>query len=90
MNTYSFKTAAGLLLAIGGIALWTVGEDVDDASPSVQLAGVATGVEEHNGPHVRALSGPMIPLEAASTVSQRKRCAPPNSTSTTAPSRARG
>ncbi|WP_081394870.1 Ltp family lipoprotein [Mycolicibacterium conceptionense] len=71
MNTYSFKTAAGLLLAIGGIALWTVGEDVDDASPSVQLAGVATSVEEHNGPHVRALSGPMLPLEPASTVSQR-------------------
>ncbi|OBB19761.1 hypothetical protein A5761_00655 [Mycolicibacterium setense] len=41
------------------------------AAPAVQLAGAVTSIEEHREPHVRALSGPMVPLEPASTVSQR-------------------
>ncbi|MFV8228692.1 Ltp family lipoprotein [Mycolicibacterium fortuitum] len=71
MTTYSIKTAAVLLFAIGGIALWTVGEGVDATAPSVQLAGAVTSIETHDEPHVRALSGPMGPLGPGSTVSQR-------------------
>ncbi|WP_019972497.1 Ltp family lipoprotein [Mycobacterium sp. 141] len=65
--------AAGLLLAISGTALWFAMATAvfDGAGPSVQLAGVVTRMEGHGESHVRALSGPMVPLEPASTVSQR-------------------
>ena len=66
--------AVGMLLSFGGAVWWsanatTAGLDV--AAPSVQLAGAVTSIEQHDEPHVRALSGPMVPLEPVSTVSQR-------------------
>ncbi|UHJ57085.1 Ltp family lipoprotein [Mycolicibacterium fortuitum] len=65
--------AAGVLLAISGATLWSVMATavLDGVGPSVQLAGAVTSIEAHSGPHFRAFSGPMIPLEPASTVSQR-------------------
>ncbi len=83
MSTFSVKTAAttparakkkrvGVLAAgvlVAGGALWTAA--LDEAGPSVQLAAAVTSIEEHSEPHVRAFSGPMVPLEPASTVSQR-------------------
>lgn len=71
MTTYSIKTAATMLLAIGGAAMGTVTAGVDGSAPSVQLAGAVTSIEAHYEPHVRALSGPMVPLGPGSTVSQR-------------------
>lgn len=66
---------AGLLLGITCIILSAVGAigvaGLDVVAPSVQLAGAATSIEEHGEPDVRALSGPMVPLEPASSVSQR-------------------
>ncbi|MBU8830551.1 Ltp family lipoprotein [Mycolicibacterium goodii] len=41
------------------------------AAPSVQLTGAVTSVEELGEPSVSGYSGPMVPLEPASTVSQR-------------------
>ncbi len=67
--------AAGVLLALSGAALWsatavaTAGPG--EAGSSVRLAGAVTSTEEHTEPHVRAFSGPMVPLAPASTVSQR-------------------
>lgn len=66
--------AAGLLLAIGSIGVWVItacAGGAHMAAPSVQLTGAVTSVEERGEPSVRAFSGPMIPLEPASTVSQR-------------------
>lgn len=64
--------AAGVLLAMTGAALWCAAAAGHDVSAhSVQLAGAVTSTEAHSGPHVRAFSGPMVPLEPASTVSQR-------------------
>ncbi|QRY53819.1 Ltp family lipoprotein [Mycolicibacterium septicum] len=67
--------AAGTLLALSGAALWTVTAvttaGLDEAGPSVRLAGAVTSIEERSEPHVRAFSGPMVPLEPASTASQR-------------------
>ncbi|WP_231965770.1 Ltp family lipoprotein [Mycobacterium sp. E802] len=68
------RVAVGLLLAIIGAALWAVSAiagGLDVAAPSVQLTGAATSIEAHGVPHTHALSGPMIPLEPASTASQR-------------------
>lgn len=64
---------AGVVLAISGAALWSViaASVLDVAGPSVQLAGAVTSIEAHSEPHVRAFSGPMVPLEPASTLSQR-------------------
>lgn len=67
--------AAGVLLVFSGTALWSV-TAVATAAPgeagsSVRLAGAVTSTEERREPHVRAFSGPMVPLEPASTVSQR-------------------
>ncbi|MGV0741036.1 Ltp family lipoprotein [Mycolicibacterium sp. XJ870] len=66
--------AVSTLLAIGCAAAWwvyAITGGLDVAAQSVQLAGTATSIEEHGEPHVRTLSGPTIPLEPASTVSQR-------------------
>ncbi|MGW4099095.1 Ltp family lipoprotein [Mycobacterium sp. NPDC004974] len=68
--------AAGmLLLAISCTALWAVNArsiaGLDGAPPSVQLACAVTSIEERGEPHVRAFSGPTVPLEPVSTVSQR-------------------
>ncbi|MED5812885.1 Ltp family lipoprotein [Mycolicibacterium sp. 050232] len=71
MTTYSIKTAAGMLLALGAVVLWTASEGVDGTAPSVQLAGAVTSIEEHDEPPTRALSGPTVPLAPASTASQR-------------------
>lgn len=65
--------AVGMLLSFGGTTLWAVNTTaggLDVAAPSAQLAGAVTSFEEHREPHVRALLGPMVPLEPASTVSQ--------------------
>jgi hypothetical protein len=64
---------AGLMLAISGIAMWfaVAAAVFDGVGRSVQLASVITSMEEHSEPHVRGLSGPTLPLEPASTVSQR-------------------
>lgn len=71
MTTYLITTAATMLVAIGGAAMGTVAAGVDGSAPSVRLAGAVTSIEAHDEPHVRALSGPMVPLEPGSTVSQR-------------------
>ncbi|MCV7115513.1 Ltp family lipoprotein [Mycolicibacterium setense] len=66
--------AVGTLLPFGGTTLWSAqatSGGLDVAAPAVQLAGAVTSIEEHREPHVRALSGPMVPLEPAPTVSQR-------------------
>lgn len=72
-NNHRGVLAAGMLLAITYTTLGSVvgmaGHDV--AAPSVRLAGVVTSIEERSEPHVRALSGPTVPLEPVSTVSQR-------------------
>lgn len=67
--------AAGMLLALSGSALWSVTAVAtagpSEAGSSARLAGAVTSTEEHIEPHVRTFSGPMVPLEPASTVSQR-------------------
>lgn len=67
--------AAGMLLAVVCATLWSINAIGDAgpslAAPSVQLAAAVTSMEESNEPHVQALSGPTIPLEPVSTVSQR-------------------
>jgi hypothetical protein len=60
--------AAGMLLALVCTALGSV---MDIGITSVQLAGAATRIEDRSAPHVRALSGPTIPLEPVATASQR-------------------
>lgn len=73
-TTAKAARAAGMLLASACAALWSltvITEGLDAAAPSVQLAGAVTSIEEHGEPQVRALSGPMVPLEPVSTVSQR-------------------
>lgn len=67
--------AAGKLLAVVCTTLWSINAignaGLGVAAPSVQLAGAVTSMEEPDEPHVQALSGPTIPLEPVSTVSQR-------------------
>ena len=66
--------AAGFLFTATCIGAWmthTAGMTVEVAPPPVQLAGAVTNVEGRGEPNVRALSVPMIPLEPASTISQR-------------------
>ncbi|WP_075910303.1 Ltp family lipoprotein [Mycobacterium syngnathidarum] len=68
--------AAGMLLAICCTGLWAAnvvgvaGPDV--AGSPMQLASVVTSIDEQSEPDIRALSGPTIPLEPVSSVSQRK------------------
>lgn len=67
--------AASMLLAVGWTTLCSINAvgspERIAAAPSVQLAGAVTSMEESDEPHVQALSGPPIPLEPVSTVSQR-------------------
>lgn len=66
---------ASMLLAVGWTTLWSINAvgntELSVGAPSVQLAGAATSMDEADEPHMQALSGPPIPLEPVSTVSQR-------------------
>lgn len=70
-NRLGGAVAARVMLALSPTALWSAMAVLDEASPPVQLAGVVTSIEAHSDPRARAFSGPMVPLEPASTVSQR-------------------
>ncbi|WP_336470643.1 Ltp family lipoprotein [Mycolicibacterium peregrinum] len=72
-NRLDGALAAGVLLAISCTVLWSALATavLNGVGPSVQLAGAVTSTEAHNEPNVRAFSGPIVPLEPASTVSQR-------------------
>jgi hypothetical protein len=73
-NHRGFLTAS-MLLTVGWTTLWSINAvgntELSAGAPSVQLAGAVTSMEGTDEPHVQALSGPPIPLEPASTVSQR-------------------
>lgn len=74
-NNHRGVLAAGMLLAITCTTLWSVSAmgiaGREAATPSVQLTSAVTSIEERSEPHVRALSGPMVPLEPVSTAGQR-------------------
>lgn len=67
--------AVGMLLAICCTGLWAANAagvaGPDAAGSPMQLASVVTSIDEHSEPDIRALSGPTIPLEPVSSVSQR-------------------
>jgi hypothetical protein len=67
--------AASMLLAVGFTTLWSINAvgnaELSVSAPSVQLASAVMSMEESDVPQVQALSGPTIPLEPVSTVSQR-------------------